>query len=158
MHTIRLTPVFASLWLLCAPSAGATDLAAADPAIRAPASLAGPVEAQFLGNYDGDTITVRAWIWPRHSVETGVRLAGIDAPELRGRCDAEKQAARAARDRLREMLTGARKIELRDIEEDKYGGRVLARVFADDQDLAARMIGEGHARPYAGDTRKSWCD
>lgn len=156
MHTVRL--ILASLLLLYAPAAGATDLALTSPATRAPATIAGPVEAAFLGNYDGDTITVRAWIWPRQSVETGVRLAGIDAPELRGRCEAEKQAARNARDRLHALLAQARRIELHDIELDKYGGRVLARVIADGQDMAAALVGEGHARPYAGDTRAGWCD
>lgn len=156
MHTVRL--ILASLLLLYAPDAGATDLALTSPATRAPATIAGPVEAAFLGNYDGDTITVRAWIWPRQSVETGVRLAGIDAPELRGRCEAEKQAARNARDRLHALLAQARRIELHDIELDKYGGRVLARVIADGQDMAAALVGEGHARPYAGDTRAGWCD
>ncbi|MEQ8249896.1 MAG: thermonuclease family protein [Oceanibaculum nanhaiense] len=162
MHTIRLTLSFAALSLLCAslfaPAVGASDLAARDPGVRAPAAIAGPVEASFIGNYDGDTITVRAWIWPRQSVETSVRLAGIDAPELRGRCEAEKQAAQAARDRLNSLLSQASRIELHDIELDKYGGRVLARVVADGQDMAAAMAGEGHARPYAGDTRKGWCD
>lgn len=162
MHTIRLTLAFAALSLLCAslfaPAVGASDLAARDPGVRVPAAIAGPVEASFIGNYDGDTITVRAWIWPRQSVETSVRLAGIDAPELRGRCEAEKQAAQAARDRLNSLLSQASRIELHDIELDKYGGRVLARVVADGQDMAAAMAGEGHARPYAGDTRKSWCD
>lgn len=158
MHTIRLTAFLVSLSLLCAVSAGASDLAATNLAARAPATIAGPVEASFIGNYDGDTITVRAWIWPRQSVETSVRLAGIDAPELRGRCESEKQAARAARDRLHALLSQAQRIELHDIELDKYGGRVLARVVADGQDMAALLTGEGHARPYAGDTRKGWCD
>lgn len=153
MHTIRLTSVIAALFLPGALPAGASDLAA-----RAPAAIAGPVEASFLGNYDGDTISVRAWIWPRQSVETSVRLAGIDAPELRGRCESEKQAALSARDRLNALLSQARRIELHDIELDKYGGRVLARVVADGQDVAAALTVEGHARPYAGDTRKGWCD
>ncbi|MFN3461754.1 MAG: thermonuclease family protein, partial [Oceanibaculum sp.] len=138
MHTIRL--ISASLFLLYAPAVGASDLAALDPGARAPASIAGPVEASFLGNYDGDTITVRAWIWPRQSVETSVRLTGIDAPELRGRCEAEKQAARVARDRLNALLSQARRIELHDIALDKYGGRVLARVVADGQDMAAALV------------------
>lgn len=156
MHTMRL--ILTCLLLLYAPVAGATDLALTSPATGAPAAIAGPVEAAFLGNYDGDTITVRAWIWPRQSIETGVRLAGIDAPELRGRCEAEKQAARDARDRLHVLLAQARRIELHDIELDKYGGRVLARVVADGQDMAVALVSEGHARPYAGDTRKGWCD
>lgn len=158
MHTMRLASALVFACHLCIGTAGAGDLAARDPGARAPAAIAGPIEASFIGNYDGDTITVRAWIWPRQSVETSVRLAGIDAPELRSRCETEKQAALAARDRLRALLTQARRIELHDIELDKYGGRVLARVVADGQDMAAALIGEGHARPYIGDTRKSWCD
>jgi hypothetical protein len=36
-----------------------------------------------------------------------VRVAGIDTPEIRGHCDAEKQLAIKARDRVLALLAGA---------------------------------------------------
>ncbi|HCX66376.1 MAG TPA: nuclease, partial [Rhodobiaceae bacterium] len=45
-----------------------------------------------------------------------------------------------------------------DIESDKFGGRVLARVrTSQSQDVATAMIAEGYARAYAGGRRMGWC-
>ncbi len=66
--------------------------------------LAGPVPAQVLSVIDGDTIEVRAVIWLGQVLSTRVRLAGIDAPELRGKCARERALAVRARAYLRARL------------------------------------------------------
>ena len=43
--------------------------------------------------YDGDTLTVDAEPWPGLTARTSVRVDGIDTPEIRGRCPAEKALA-----------------------------------------------------------------
>ena len=48
--------------------------------------LAGPVPARILRVIDGDTLRVRTRIWLGMDMEIDVRINGIDAPELRGRC------------------------------------------------------------------------
>ena len=55
---------------------------------------------------DGDTIVVRARIWLGQEVETRVRLAGADAPELNGGCEVERRLARRARDFVRAKAAG----------------------------------------------------
>lgn len=129
----------------------------APPTAHSSTVIPGPVSAEYLSAYDGDTVTVRAWIWPGQSVETAVRVRGIDTPEIMGKCEAEKIAAVAAREAARTILSGGRQIELRDIENDKYGGRVLASVTVDGRDLAALMITTGLARAYKGGNREDWC-
>jgi micrococcal nuclease len=119
--------------------------------------MAGPVEAEVVRVVDGDTLVARARIWLGQTIETHVRLAGIDAPELRGKCLSEKERARAARDALA-RLVGEGPVMLADIESDKFGGRVLARVrTSQSQDVATAMIAEGYARAYAGGRRMGWC-
>ncbi len=92
--------------------------------------LAGPVPAEVLSVIDGDTIEVRAVVWLGQVVSTRVRLAGIDAPELRAKCARERALAERARAYLLARLEGGdrSRVRLRDIRYGKYAGRVLARV------------------------------
>ncbi|MFQ5958217.1 MAG: thermonuclease family protein, partial [Alphaproteobacteria bacterium] len=91
-------------------------------------------------------------------VETRVRLAGVDAPELHGACPRERALAKAARALVVGTVDGAR-VTLRDIRHDKFGGRVLARVrTAAGEDLAAMLVAAGLARAYDGGERAAWCD
>ncbi len=123
--------------------------------------LAGPVPAQVLSVIDGDTIEVRAVIWLGQVVSTRVRLAGIDAPELRGKCARERALAERARAYLLARLEGGElaQVRLRDIRYGKYAGRVLARVeTAAGEDLGRGLMAAGLARPYAGRARASWCE
>ncbi len=69
--------------------------------------IVGPIHAEVVSAYDGDTLTVDAHPWPGVTIRTGVRVNGIDTPEIRGKCDAEKEMAREARDLAREIV-GAR--------------------------------------------------
>jgi endonuclease YncB( thermonuclease family) len=129
------------------------------PAWLAPAreSLPGPVRADVIEVYDGDTLIVRARIWLGQVVSTKVRLAGVDAPELRGRCSREKLMARDARRFVERKLAGGG-VTLRDIRFGKYAGRVLARVItAEGEDLGKALLAAGLARPYRGGRRGSWC-
>lgn len=119
--------------------------------------IAGPVEAEVVRVVDGDTLVARARIWLGQTVETHVRLAGVDAPELRGKCASEKERARAAREALAHLVNGG-PVTLSEIESDKFGGRVLARVeTADARDVAAALVAGGFVRAYAGGRREGWC-
>ncbi|MBL4720678.1 MAG: thermonuclease family protein [Alphaproteobacteria bacterium] len=122
------------------------------------AVLSGPVAAQVLRVIDGDTVRVRATVWLGSTVEIDVRLAGIDAPEIRGRCAREKQLAASARDALLFML-GDGPIVLHDVRYGKYAGRVIARIIAaDGRDVSETLQAQGLARPYTGGKRARWCD
>jgi endonuclease YncB( thermonuclease family) len=123
--------------------------------------LPGPIGAQVLRVIDGDTLEVSAHIWLGQDVATRVRLAGIDAPELQGGCRHEREMAARARAHVLARLAPAAgspaRVSLYDINLDKYGGRVLARVLtADGEDLGLSLLAAGLARPYAGRGRRSW--
>lgn len=129
----------------------------AEPA-AAGETVPGPITADVVAVVDGDTVTVRARIWLGQSIETTVRIDGVDAPERRGRCTAERVRAEAARTFVTERI-GDAPVVLRDVRFGKYAGRVLARVeAAGGIDLAMALIGAGLARSYAGGTRDGWCD
>lgn len=117
----------------------------------------GPVDAAVRRVVDGDTLVIGARIWLGQTVETTVRIAGIDAPERRARCDRERDLARRATERVQALLAGGRAV-LRDVRYGKYAGRVLARVATPQGiDVGTALIGEGLARPYRGGRRQSWC-
>jgi endonuclease YncB( thermonuclease family) len=133
-------------------------LAASVAPAPADETLSGPVPAEVLRVIDGDTIVVRARIWLGQTVETDVRVAGIDTPELRGDCDAERDLAERARDLLIGLL-GEAPVTLRDIEYGTFAGRVVARVETAEGDINTPLIEAGLAQPYDGrGARPDWCD
>ncbi|CAO3414549.1 thermonuclease family protein [Azospirillum doebereinerae] len=124
----------------------------------APATLPGPIPAEVVDVVDGDTLTVRATVWLGQSVETNVRLDGVDAPEMRARCPQEKALAESAREAVR-GLVGVGPVQLLDVQPDKYGGRVRARIrVAGGGDLTEALLRTGLVRPYHGERRRSWCE
>ncbi len=132
-------------------------------ALGAAERLAGPLPAQVVSVLDGDTLEVRVHIWLGQDLSTRVRLAGIDAPELKGKCDRERELARRARAyllaRLDPVDAGAGAVRLWEIRYGKYAGRVLARVETlDGTDLGQGLLAAGLARPYDGRRRASWCE
>lgn len=130
-------------------------LAAGRPA--AEEVLRGPVPAHVLRVIDGDTIEVRARIWLGQEVAIRVRLDGADAPELKGKCVAERERAQAARAFLEKRI-GGREVTLTEVRYDKYGGRVLARVAgADGANVSDALIARGLAHAYGGAARAPWC-
>lgn len=107
---------------------------------------------------DGDTIVVSAKIWLGHKIETLVRIRGIDAPEIKGKCFSEKRLAKEAKAFLEGILS-SKEISLFEISNDKYAGRVLARIKTSDyQDIGNLLIEKGFARSYDGKKRGSWCE
>lgn len=126
---------------------------AADSGERIP----GPIPARVIRVIDGDTLLARARIWLGQQVETRVRVADIDAPEMRGKCPEERGLARQALD-LVKTTVGDGEIVLRDIQFGKFAGRVVARVEAKGgTDLAGTLIKAGLGRIYRGGKRLSWC-
>ena len=135
-------------------------LALASPASaweEPPDTITGPVEARVLKVRDGDTVEVEAYIWPMQAVRIAVRLRGVDAPEMRGKCASEKAAAQEARERLT-ALVGDGHVWLNGIQGDKYFGRVLADLSTDaEPNIGARLLREGLVGGYDGGKRRDWC-
>ena len=113
--------------------------------------------AEVVRIIDGDTFQARVQVWPGLSVDTKVRLRGIDAPELHARCADEYAKAQAARAALETMLA-AGGVTISRVGIDKYGGRVDASVATrDTADVSAALLNGGWARSYDGGRRGSWC-
>lgn len=119
--------------------------------------IAGPVEAQVIRVIDGDTFLADAHVWPGHTIRVSVRIRGIDAPEMRTRCEEERAAAIEARDML-ERLIGEKPVTIFNIGGGKYYGRVLADVtVADGTRTDEALLGLGLVRAYEGGRRVSMC-
>ena len=126
--------------------------------------------------YDGDTVhgALTLMPFPRTVVVESVRLTGIDTPELRGKCDAEKAKARAARTALRNQVSAMIETHAFALqfaaERDKYGrqlgyilGYPLDRAGAVNQDsgvvnLNEWLIERGYAIRYDDGPRPDWCE
>lgn len=132
-------------------------LAAPTPGARHAMPLNGFYPAEVLRVIDGDTVEMRVAIWLGQQVETRIRMRGIDAPELRARCEDEMKRAEAAKARLTELLA-TDLLYVTDIGYDKYGNRVLARIVdRSGADLGERLVSERLARVYQGGHRAGWC-
>lgn len=108
--------------------------------------------------FDGDTFAAGVMLDDDVEITVRVRLINVDTPELNGECDAEIQLAQQARERLQELLPNGAHVELRNIKDDKYLGRIDANVvLSDDRDVGDVLVRERLARPYNGGKRKSWC-
>ena len=119
--------------------------------------LVGPIAADVIDVIDGDTIAVRARIWLGQQVETRVRLAGVDTPELRARCPQEQALAQQAKEAVSAMLAD-HDVLLRNIQYGTYAGRVVADVEVEGRDLSAVLIEAGFGAAYDGTgDRPDWC-
>lgn len=144
----RLFPAFLALLLFPLPAGAYAPHADV---------VAGPVRGAVTEVIDGDTVEVRLHVWIGEDIVTRVRIAGIDAPELHGKCASERSRAAAAKAEMERLLSGGG-IVLTGIRLEKYAGRVLAHAAAaDGTDVATHMLENNFARPYHGEKRGGWC-
>ncbi len=119
-------------------------------------AFAEPMKFTGLRAYDGDTIKTPL-IALKGLPKLSIRVAGIDTPEIRGKCDYEKQLAIKSRDRLNVLLEG--EVTVTPLQWDKYGGRFVATVFdKDGRNVADVLIAEGLGRAYQGEKKLPWCE
>ena len=107
---------------------------------------------------DGDTFSAAVNIAPDIAITVRVRLINVDTPEMNGACDDEIHRANIAKDRLAELLPVGTVVDLQNIKDDKYLGRIDANVImTDGRDVGKVLVSEGLARVYSGGKRMSWC-
>lgn len=134
-------------------------LALAAPALARdePVSVA-QTYAEVVSVYDGDTFSVTALIWLDQTIDTKVRLAHVDTPELHSACKAEQARALKARDYVRGLMKAGTRVTLTGIKADKYAGRIVAGVrLPDGRDLAGLLLDKRLARKYEGGRKLKWC-
>jgi len=144
--TNKILPLVIAACFLLAPATAWTN-----PAIT------GPVSAKVVRVFDGDTFTVEAYPWPGLEAKASVRVNGVDTPEIRGKCDAEKQKAIEAREFVKGLVLGET-VFLQNVKHGKYAGRVIADVKLNNgENLALKIISQGLGREYHGGAREGWC-
>lgn len=121
--------------------------------------VANAVPARVGYIVDGDTFAGIVKLQDDIEISVRVRLRNVDTPELHGECAGEIVMANMARERLAQLLAVGSTIDLRNIKDDKYLGRIDANVILPDgRDVGDVLVSEKLGRPYSGGRRASWCD
>lgn len=109
---------------------------------------------------DGDTFVADILLNEKIKTKSvSVRLRNVDTPEIHGQCDWEIERANIAKQRLAELLPIDSVVEIKNIKDDKYPGRIDANVFDERGcDVGLILIKEKIGRSYSGGKRKSWCN
>lgn len=108
--------------------------------------------------FDGDTFAAVVHVDKNTNVDVRVRLMNVDTPEMNGKCESEKRRATLARERLIQLVPKGSVVELKNIKDDKYAGRIDANVILPDgRDVGKVLINEKLGRAYSGGKRQSWC-
>ena len=112
---------------------------------------------------DGDTLEIANEFLPQE-LKLFVRIKGIDTPEKapRAKCEKENILAQKASNYTKNSIEKAQKnhqkITFSEIKWDKYGGRIVAKVMIDNNDLGQELVRSGLARVYYGEKKKTWCN
>ena len=85
--------------------------------------------------YDGDTCTTES--------DEKIRLACIDAPEIRGK-NADPLKANASKEYINNLLSN-KKVKIKRIDTDRYG-RTVAEIFIGGTNIQKLMVKNGFAK------------
>ena len=120
--------------------------------------LATPVVVKHI--IDGDTFVGDVILADGvEIISVSIRLRNVDTPEIHGKCDQEIRRAEYAKQRLSELLPLGATVEISNIKNDKYAGRIDANVYdSANRDIGTILIKENVGREYSGGKRQSWCD
>ena len=114
-------------------------------------------EARVVRALDGDTIVTVISIWLDLEQTAVIRIRGIDTPELKGKCEAEKNLAVRAKEFTATLLRDS-KVKVSNVKHDKFGGRYDADVsLVDGRSVADLLVQAGLARKYTSGKRQGWC-
>jgi endonuclease YncB( thermonuclease family) len=108
--------------------------------------------------YDGDSFKVNIKAWPAIiGKEVIIRVKGVDAPEIHGKCEKEILMARLARQHTANLIEKSFRVELRNLQRDRYF-RILADVYIDRVSLGNSLLTNELAVPYSGGPLHNWCE
>jgi micrococcal nuclease len=109
--------------------------------------------AEITSIYDGDTFRCSIAGYPAIIGDRiGIRVYGVDCPEMTDKSAEVKERARQAKQYTVQRLREGKVIELVNMQRDKYF-RILAVVMIDGKDLGQELISKGFAKPYFGGTK-----
>jgi len=140
MKTIFILILFVALSVQAAPQYGTVTV------------------SKVINVYDGDTFRVDInSLPPIVGKNIAIRVNGVDTPEIRGKCQYEKNLALKARDFVRDKLSNAKEIKLTNLQRGKYF-RVVANVVVDGVSLEQELLDNKLAYRYDGGRKLSWCE
>ena len=85
-----------------------------------------------------------------------IRILGIDAPEINGKCAFEKELAIKARDFVQILLDNTDLVVLKNLNRGNFF-RLLAEVIVDGKNLGELLVANDLAVRYQGKKKSSWC-
>lgn len=120
--------------------------------------FATPVRVAYI--VDGDTFVGDVMLADKTEVvSVKIRLRNVDTPEIHGNCDSEIRRAKYAKQRLGELIPVDSIVDIKNVKNDKYAGRIDANVYdSANRDVGSVLVKEKVGRAYNGGRRKSWCD
>lgn len=114
-------------------------------------------EYQLDNVVDGDTFKVMMHEIPEGYERVGIRLAGVDTPELfKAKCDKERDMARVAKRELESILRGGKTIRYQVTAKDSFG-RYVSKVYVDGRDVGDLLVNRGLAVRYSLGQKTDWC-
>ena len=114
------------------------------------------VVVEVTSIYDGDTFKANLQGYPPITGERiGIRINGIDTPEMRDNRPEIKALARKAKQYTVRRLREGQRIILRNMQRGKYF-RIVADVYIDGSSLGQELISAGLAKPYDGGKKPKW--
>lgn len=140
----RGAALMSSAWISIRPENSGANIPATANFTRSMPPCVGP--SRFNCVVDGDT----AWVNGEK-----IRISGIDAPEIDGKCAYERSLAQRAKSRLSALMS-AEPFSVSRSGTDRYG-RTLATIYLGGQgDVGAVLVRDGLARVWTG-RRMPWC-
>ena len=85
-----------------------------------------------------------------------IRILGINAPEINGKCAFEKELAIKARDFVQILLNNADLVVLKNLNRGNFF-RLLAEVIVDGKNLGELLVANDLAVRYQDKKKSSWC-
>jgi micrococcal nuclease len=102
--------------------------------------------AQYLSNYDGDTITIMLDYGFNEFSKKKIRLLGVDTPEIRGE---ERPEGLIVKGIVQNKFESNPELLIKSYKDKsgKYGGRYLAEIFSADtrENLSKFLLDNGYA-------------
>ncbi len=116
------------------------------------------IVSKVMSVYDGDTFRVNINSLPALiGKNIPIRVARIDTPEIKGKCQTERKLAITARDFVRNLLSNAKTIQLKNVSRGKYF-RIVADVYIDGNLLSKQLLDKKLGYSYYGNKKSSWCN
>lgn len=115
---------------------------------------------KVLEVYDGDTIFIHLPDQhPLFGKRMGVRMMGIDTPEIRTKDKCEKEKGYQAKKIVQQMINNAKRVDITEVKADKYF-RILGIVTVDGKNISEELIKRKLAYPYHGEkkVKRNWCE